>query len=67
MQQVGDRDSTDLQVVGGLHVQGAEGRQSGVEDRVGLRKVGVLEVETQELLVPPWELSREERAVEEEK
>lgn len=67
MQQVGARDSTDLQVVGGLHVQGAEGRQSRVEDHVGLRKVGVLEVETQELLVLPWELSREERAVEEEK
>ena len=48
-------------------MQGAEGRQSGVDDRMGLRKVGVLEVETQELPVPLWELFREERAVEEEK
>lgn len=30
-----------------------------------MRKVRVLEVETQELLVSPWELSREERAMEE--
>ena len=34
---------------------------------MGLRKLRVLEVETQELLVSAWELSRGERAMEEEK
>jgi len=36
-----------------------------VEQRVGLRKLRVLEVETLELLVSAWELSRGERAMEE--
>lgn len=34
---------------------------------MGLRKLRVLEVETQEFLVSAWELSRGERSMEEEK